>query len=265
MKTIPKVILLILGLFLITGLIYFETANVNATPSLLIDKKEDQTSNTPALYAYKLLDQQKLALKQGGWLYLKMHRMHDIDADNFGTFPNGQKIPTESIQEGWYYVNQNGVIERSVFIETAMNGDIVQVGVYSDGTSWNTAVDEVTSRAPSSFSGIDFGLQSDLSNKTLTMTPFVENNKQLLKYSVTVNEEKHPTTGEYNQPLTEMKTDYIFDQSTGFLIRYQQTALLEDGRQRIFDLADVDMQIGIEPPPYVMSYFDKKQERVGSK
>lgn len=265
MKVITKSQIFILVLLILFGLIYLISGNARATPPLIIDQNDDAISNLPAQYIYKLLDQQKLIMKQGGWLYIKTHRTHDIDAENFGVFSNGQELPKEYIFEDWFFINERGLIEQSVSIQTAMDGDIVQVGVYSDGTSWNTAVDEVRYQAPASFIGFDAGLQSELNNETLTMIPVVENDKQLMKYDFTLTEKEPVLADEYFKPQTSMKMEYFFDQSTGFLLRFKQTVFLEDGTQRIFDFFESDYQIGREPPPDVLAYFDKKQERVGSK
>lgn len=262
MKKYSKI--LIYSFLLLTILAAFYQPNkVDATPPLSIDKQLEK-NDTPASHAYKLLDQQKLALIQGGWLYLKVHRAHDIDAEGFGHFSNGQVIPPETLVESWFHIDR-GLIDRSITIQSAMNGEIAQVGVYSDGTGWNTAVDEIVQRAPIRFTGFDFGLLRELGNSTLQVSPITEDGKSLLKFSLTTSDDKPAVLGEYKQLLVSMTSEYFFDQDSGFLARLKQTAYLEDGSQRVFNLTSVEYKIDSPPPPEVLAYFEKKQAREGLK
>ncbi len=78
-----------------------------------------------------------------GWLHVREVRIFDQDAENNGVLPNGEAIPDEYIQDTWFHLGKDKVVTEVVSIMRAMDGQIIQVGVISNGTGWNSVTGEV--------------------------------------------------------------------------------------------------------------------------
>lgn len=216
---------------------------------------------------YDQLNQKALTATRSGWLHGREHRKYDIDAPNFGVHPNGMAIPTEEETDFWFYFNDEGFIERSVTIVRNMDGQVVQAGIYSNGTSWNTATNEIRSDEMFPWGyGFDYGLHYYLDNPDLTWSNSSDqNDKPVTTFTIRVQEDKPAVVEEFSSPILAMDHYYYFDTETGFLSHTYSIAHLENGSQRIFEDIRVEFSTGVTPPPDVLAYFEQKLEREGGK
>jgi hypothetical protein len=153
-------------------------------------------------------------------------------------------------------------LERSITIERTMDGQIRQVGILSDGTAWNTVVDEIIRREPAKFEGIHYGLPYlHLKSPDMVTNENVKDGIALIEFVITITEKEPVDMLDYEQHLVAMEHHYIFDASTGFLVSKKTIVHLEDGTQRELDNIQVEVKIGVEPPDDILKYFAIKKER----
>jgi hypothetical protein len=79
-----------------------------------------------------------------GWMHVHQHIIFDTDTKNNGVLPNGIVLPLSQINDIWYQIDDQGLVIELVSIMLNSDGQFVQVGVSSDGTSWNSATNEIT-------------------------------------------------------------------------------------------------------------------------
>lgn len=232
----------------------FQTA---VEPELKSGSSDTQLS-APEL-AFQELNSKALASIGEGWIYVMEIHKHDVDPlpDIEGLIPL-----VDTTSESWFYINSAGRAERSVTVVRTMDGQIDQVGIYSNGTGWNTKVDEIMPREPFLFEGWHYGLPYlHLKSPDIKLNNIIKGGIELTEFTITVAEKEPVDMLDYDKALVSMEHYYAFDTSTGFLVIKKTIAHLEDGTQREADYIQVDVKIGVEPPIDVLKYFDVKKER----
>lgn len=146
-KLIPASILFIAiivsGIF---ALMRFERPYANAAPvSSLPDIKivvDDSTTNvsTPSLkpsgIAIEILNMWRgKIIGKEGWLHL----VYQIDSEvgNGIVLPDGSLMSSSQIEDGWYYINENGLVEKDVVTIKDLNGNILQQSAFNGKTGIN--------------------------------------------------------------------------------------------------------------------------------
>lgn len=211
---------------------------------------------------YTLLEGRFKDRVQPGWLHIREHRFSDVDIPDFGSFGEANPIPTESMIETWIHVDDAGMIDRLVTIQTAMDGRVVQAGVTSDGTGWNTAADEFWPREVIPVFFIDHGLSRFLDNPDLHWKQALNDRQEkMVIFELSINEPKKPQLQDYLVPLKAMAYQFTFAEETGFITSVQRIARLTDGSERIHDVIDIEIWLNEVPPEEVLVYFTMKQER----
>ena len=188
---------------------------------------------------------------------------HDVDSlpDIEGLIPL-----QDTVTEMWFYINSSGIVERSITIQETIDGQIVQVGVYSDGTAWNTLVDEIVPAEPFLFEGLHYGLpNSQLNSPDIHVNTIVNGELSVTEFSISILEDEPVDMLDYDKDLLFMDHYYVFDSLTGFLKTKKTIAHLEDGSQRELDFIQVEVKIGVEPPSDVLKYFEVKKYREDQK
>ena len=105
-----------------------------------------------------------------------------------------------------------------------------------------------------------------LSNPDLKLSHSIElDGKQEVQFSLTKVEDPPASTREFAQAVQASENRYTFDEETGFLVRFESIAHLQDGSQRAFASIQVEIKPGVNPPPEVLEYFKMKQDREGVK
>ncbi len=212
---------------------------------------------------FQELNSNALASIKGDWLYVKEYATHDVDPlpDIEGLIPLH-----DTVTEIWYYINSSGKVEEFVTIEKAMDGKITQVAVFSDGTAWNSLVNEIVPQESFVFEGLHYGLAySQIKSPDIKVNTVVSGNLNVTEFSMLITENEPIDMLDYDKALLSMEHYYVFDNLTGFLKTKKTIAYLEDGSQRELDFIQVEVKIGAEPPSEVLKYFDIKKDLEGQK
>jgi hypothetical protein len=248
------IVVLVLSGILLTGL----AIAVRAASSTSVV----ETQISPPEKIFQELNNKALASVKGGWLYVKEYLTHDVDPlpDIEGLIPL-----QDTVTEIWYYINSNGMVEKFVTIEKTVNGEITQIAVFSDGTVWNSSVDEIVTQESFLFEGLHYGLPSQLKSPDIEVNTVVNGDLNVTEFSISIPENEPIDMLDYDKALLSMGHYYIFDSLTGFLKTKKTIAYLEDGSQRELDFIQVEVKIGAAPPSEVLKYFEIKKDRENQK
>lgn len=204
-----------------------------------------------------------LAANKAGWLCINSATEYDHDLNNNGTLPNGQAIPNLSISEDWLHLDDQLRVYESISIMRSADGQIVQVGVFSNGTVWNSATGESYSLSPWKLDVLDNGFSRNAARYAALMP--------LQKFETTWNgipvvlyvmreQFNAPEQGvDFKQPANYTEQRAYFNPATGLLMAQETVVALEDGTERILARTEVEMQVGVVPPAEVLNYFAAKE------
>lgn len=191
-----------------------------------------------------------------GWFYIRDHVQYDVDAPT-----EKDVLPlVNSRSESWWYINSSGMVEKSISVERTEDGQIIQVGMFSNGTAWNTTVDEIIPTEPYIFVP-DYGLAYHMKFPDLKSEKIDKDGKESIQFKITHVEKQPLKTLDYLKKLLSMEFEFVFDNATGFIVSVMQIANLEDGSRRVSSVLIEEIRIGYEPPSNVLEYFTQKDNR----
>lgn len=246
-----------------------ETPSSNGTPSsttasiLSVDQLVQELN---AKAVQQVMQELKAKTLLGAWLHIHWTEVFDQDVPNNGVFPNGMAIPNQQINDTWYHVSDQGAVIESVSIMRTMDGKIVQMGVTSKGTSWNSATQEINSQLQLS---IDQGLLDNnfLSNDLKWLEQFgnvattgdltLSNGDLGVEVVIGAKNDTPVKTEAYEKPSVGSETRAVFDLSTGYLLSREVIFWFVDGSQRMF--SQLTQEITVAPPTdEVLDYLVQK-------
>ncbi len=211
----------------------------------------------------------------GVWLHIHWMETFDQDAPNNGVLPNGMAIPNQRVSDTWYHVDSQGAVIESVSIMRTMDGKIVQVGVASKGTGWNSATGAADPEKYSSqeqfdldqgFSDAGF-LRQDLmwlekDGNTATIEDLsLPNGHAGVEVTISITNSAPIKTVDYEKPSVKTEFRATFDTVTGYLVSREETVWFVDGSQRKF--SQLTQEITVEPPTdEVLGYLAQKDSEV---
>lgn len=240
----------------------------STTTSTLIADQLVQELNTKA--AQQVMQEISAKSTLGTWLHIREEWVFDQDTPNNGVLPNGMAIPNQRIDDIWYQVNDQGSIVKSVTIMRAMDGKIIQVGVASKGTGWNSATHEITPQEQFRLEQglLDFNfLNNDLKwlekfgNVAEIKDVSLPDNNSGVEIVIGAKNDTPVKTDNYNQPYIRGETRATFDKTTGFLVSRGVIFWFVDGSQREF--SQLTQGITIEQPTdEVLGYLAQKDQEV---
>ncbi len=204
------------------------------------------------------------------WLHIHSVEVLDQDAPNNGVLPNGMAIPNQQVNDTWYHVNGQGAVVASVSIMRTADGKIVQVGVASKGSGWNSATREIDSQGQVSldqgFSDYNF-LNQDLKwleksgNIATTTDLSLPNGHAGVEIVIGTTNDVPVQTVNYQKPSVRTEIRAVFDSDTGYLVSREETVWFVDGSQRTF--SQLTQEITVEPPTdEVLGYLAQKDREV---
>lgn len=262
-----KKLYLIFGVILVLIIgVAFVAKNVSAVEGgnqipFVADVKDNVEKKPPSQEEiYKELKEKALSSVGEGWVYIREYQKYDVDPIP----PVEGLIPlTDTITDMWYYINSSGMVERFVTIQRTMDGQIAQVGIYSNGTAWNTMVDEIIPMEPYLFEPFDYGLFYQLKKPELKSEKINKKDGERVVEFKIKNVEKEPVKLlDYSKKLLSMEYQYVFDDATGFIVSVKNIASMEDGTQRDFSNTQIEeIRFNAEPPADVLEYFEIKKNR----
>jgi hypothetical protein len=202
-----------------------------------------------------------------GWVRIQENIDFDTDSKNRGVLPNGMTIPNRQINDTWYHLNDERLAIEGVDIMRTTDGQIVQVGVSSNSTSWNSATNEVTTSEPIIVNGFDYGfLKKDLQwlegfGDTAVVTQVVlPGGADGIQIVIGDKYDQPVRTNDYIEPSTRAETRAVFDSATGYLVSREVTVWFEDGSWRV--LSSLTQKITFEAPTgEVLNFLSEKNKR----
>lgn len=230
------------------------------------NESEQQSGNSetqppPAVLVFQELKNKALAKFSEGWLYMRDSQTHDVDSPK----NEGEFSLVDTTTDYWYYLNASGYVERFVTITRTMDGQIQQVGIYSDGTAWNTMVDEIELMESFFFEGFDYGLPYGFKSPDFSSNNIIlDNGSEAVEFTYTLKDEEPISAFFYSSSARLVSTayEYIFDSTTGFFVSERVIVRLEDGTQRVFLYVQrEEIKLNVEPPAEVLKYFEIKKDR----
>ncbi|NCP16467.1 hypothetical protein GW866_05420 [bacterium] len=246
-------------------------SNANTTTSVPVPSVNAPTplpvSNASVEQVIQNLNAKSISEIKSTWLHIQERQVFDTDLPNNGVLPNGMAIPNEQINDTWYHVNDQGLVIETVSIMRTTDGQVVQVGVSSNGTGWNSATDEIGAQEQFNLVGLDGGFLGDLMwLETFGKKPELVNitlpNRHPGVQVTILDKFDTPMKGDaYSKPAVSAETRATFDSVTGYLISKETMFWFEDGSSRVF--SRVIQEITIESPTTeALSYLDEKERMV---
>lgn len=197
-----------------------------------------------------------------GWIYREEEHIGHSGMQS----PQGGDYPEHYYRVGWYYVNEDGVIEKSVDLDKGIDGESLQITVYANGYSSNSFFGEVSEREPypagyllKDSDLIDW-LVRNVSDTSSSISVFVEDSDTDPAYIFIVEEYipepvLHPDLGE---PFTGSIAEYYFDAATGFMKRSVSWTILEsDGSRQLRYEINYKRVIDAQPPLEILDLIEQ--------
>lgn len=225
------------------------------------DMSLEEVQSSTALQIFQDLNDKAQAKIGEGWLYMRDSQKFDADPSK----EEGYVPLVDVTTDYWYYINGSGFAERFVTITRTMDGQIQQVGIYSDGTTWNTMVDEIEVMEPFFFESFNYGLpygfkSPDFKSNNITL----EDGSNAVEFTYSLKEDKPIQLFQYSSSARakDIGFEYLFDSETGFFVSVKQIVHFEDGSQRILSYVQLEeIKFNAEPPADILKYFDLKKTR----
>lgn len=259
---ISRLILIMMVALLAVSLVISSAVAVNTNISEVSARKAVKTSEDSLLSPNKALyDQLKIKVLNNiikeGWFYIREHVQYDVDAPT-----EKDVLPlVNSRSESWWYINAAGMVEKSISIQRTEDGQVIQVGMFSNGTAWNTTVDEIIPTEPYILVP-DYGLAYHLKFPDLKSEQIDKDGKESIQFKIKYVEKQPLKMLDYSKKLLSMEYEFVFDATTGFIVSEMSTVNLEDGSRRVLmNLQIEEIRLDYEPPSDVLEYFTLKENR----
>lgn len=201
-----------------------------------------------------------------GWIHIREEKIFDRDTENNGVFPNDIAIPNHQINDIWYCLDESHQVVESVSIMRSAEGEEIQVGVYSNGTAWNSATRVVEPSEPYVLNALDGQFLWDLNKlgesdlqPQITEEMLPDGRKGLRFVIQDKFEDKPLQLADYKLPVIQAETRALFSQDDGYLHNKEVVFRLLDGSERVS--LSLKQEITFEEPPAeVLSYLEMKEK-----
>jgi hypothetical protein len=201
-----------------------------------------------------------------GWIHVRNNITYDTDTGNNGSFQNGVVIPNMQINDIWYQLGEGGIVQVVVNIMRTVGGQIVQVGVASDGTNWNSVTGEIDQTELSPIN-LDAGFYYDVQwFQEFGLTPHIskvilDDGTHAVQFTVTDDFNVPTQMVDYEKLVIGIDTLATFEEETGHFISKEAIVRFEDGTQRIFEKITQDVFFE-SPDAEVLGFMAEKEEAV---
>lgn len=204
---------------------------------------------------YKLKAQENFPSGQTGWFYSSVS---EDGAAGGGSMPNGDVIPAQYTTESWYYVDESGMVTRSITLMKALDGRVFQAAASQDGKGWNSVFGEepITQLYPLT-DLLDWAYADIEANARSTPAA-------MQKYADHV---EISFVEEYLQPLQLLGMDqeivksesrYFIDTETGLVTKYEVLSTFVDGTQRVtMSHSERPLSAVAQPSAEALAYFEE--------
>jgi hypothetical protein len=197
-----------------------------------------------------------------GWIYREEEHIGNSGMQS----PQRGDYPKHYYRVGWYYVNDDGMIEKSVDLDKGIDGDLFQITIYVNGYSWNSFSGGLSEREPypadilfNDSDLIEWMVRNE-SESNSSISVYVENPDTDPTYIFVVEEYipipvLHPDLGE---PFTGSIAEYHFDAETGFMKGSVSWIVLEsDGSKQLRQEINYKRVIDAQPPQEILDLIEE--------
>jgi hypothetical protein len=197
-----------------------------------------------------------------GWIHFAFQSISDNDDGSNGDLGNGQVIPLNYISESWYRLNEKGEIVESVSLMIANDGQIVQVGTLSDGVARNLTTNYISEGQSPIPLYLDFGFVRDATQAKeeglqVTQTTASLDGRKVLVFVIRQSYEMAQKIVGYDQPVTSIEQQALYDPDTGQLVQRVTVVKLADGTERVGSgITSVTIEPIGAPPDNVLDYLN---------
>jgi len=177
-------------------------------------------------------------LKYGQWT----HFVSAItsESSNEVILPDGQLMPSSYIQDDWFYVNKDGLVEKGVFSMKDNDGNIFQQSAYQDNIMINfTFGDRQENQQPYPLN-IDLGFGDRIIDAVaITKSDVEAKGKPNIVYSYVEKLKLPAQLGAGNVIVDAITTKGYFDKETGNFVQIQIIWTLSNGTNVVFDSTEI--------------------------
>jgi len=200
---------------------------------------EDLSTNEASEMAQNSLEQwEKKILKGANWVHLLYQINSEID--NGVILPDGKSMPSSYLEEGWYFINENGLVEKNIVTLRDEFETIYQQSVLSGSTEYNLTFEDKMDGAEPYKLKLDRGftqylMEVDALHIPIKYIDITNNNKSIKEFSF---EEIYETPIQENQiakPIQSAVVVGLFDNETGEMITYRKLLKCVTGEQILFE------------------------------
>lgn len=244
------------------------TAPEAAVSEIETGEQDREQQGLTAIEMLEALNEKASASLQAGWLHIRVEEIFDEEISN-GVLPNGITIPNKQINDLWFHLDNNHMVYEAVSIMQSIDGEIVQIGVGSNGTAWNSATDAFDeSSTPSVLTGLDSGFLRDVTfvpdfGKPLEVEVTRVSDTEVVFTAVDKPDIPMPiTNSDYETPIIETVITAVFDPNTGYLVSMETVFRFADGSERVFRWLKQEISFE-EPPAEILRLLAEKAEKEG--
>ncbi|MDH3944491.1 MAG: hypothetical protein OEV06_10400, partial [Anaerolineae bacterium] len=230
-------------------------------------EQDREQQGLTAIEMLEALNEKASASLQEGWLHIRVEEIFDEEISN-GVLPNGITIPNKQINDLWFHLDNNHMVYQAVSIMQSIDGEIVQIGVGSNGTAWNSATDAFDeSSTPSVLTGLDSGFLRDVTfvpdfGKPLEVEVTRVSDTEVVFTAVERFDIPITNSVDYEIPIVGTEITAVFDPNTGYLVTMETVIRFEDGSERVFRWLKQEISFE-EPPAEILRLLAEKAEKEG--
>jgi hypothetical protein len=107
-------------------------------------QEEEPTPLDATQIASELKQRIPIVNLKSGWIYREEEHIGNSGMQS----PQKGDYPKHYYRVGWYYVNEDGMVDKSVELDKGIDGELFQVTVIVNGYSWNSFFSEVRETKP---------------------------------------------------------------------------------------------------------------------
>lgn len=200
---------------------------------------EDLSTNEASEMVQNSLKQwEEKILKGGNWVHLLYQINSEID--NRVILPDGKSMPSSYLEEGWYFINENGLVEKNLVTLKDEFETIYQQSALSGSTEYNLTFEDKLDDVEPYKLKLDRGftqylMEIDALHIPVKYIDTTNNNKSIKEFSF---EEIYETPIQENQiakPIQSAVVVGLFDIETGQMMMYRKLLKCVTGEQMLFE------------------------------
>lgn len=246
---------------------------VNVKPAAVSSKPEavnaqqgnaanpERAADLEALAALK--DKAAKELSKPGWIHFSYQVVSENAPDSNGRLSNGQVIPVNYTADGWFRLNEEGLVFESVSLMIDEKGQVGQVGIFRDGVGRNLPTNDERAKDPFELF-FDFGftrdaIQAKAEKSEVVQKDAVLDGKSALLYIVRNNYSEPRKFVMFDQLLTGIEKQAYFEVATGRLLKLSTIVTLADGTEQIdSEVRSIVIETDQTPPDSILDYLQKE-------